>query len=133
VQRKRKEIRQGGLCSEKGKKSDGEGCMLQSLIFLFSAVEIPSFYDDPVPTNFLLISSSIESLILSLFNLVLGPKKSFESGLRTWAKILLAAGIPAFTLDFKHEYLELLILKSSNSKAKFIYMSQTTTLMKDSK
>jgi len=107
--------------------------MLQSLISLFGAVEIPSFYDDPVPTNFLLISSSIESLILSLFNLVLGPKKSFESGLRTWAKILLAAGIPAFTLDFKHEYLELLISKSSNSKAKFIYMSQTTTLMKDSK
>jgi hypothetical protein len=72
---KRKEIRQGGLCSKKGMKSDGEGCMLQSLISLFGAVEIPSFYDDPVPTNFLLISSSIESLILTLFNSVLGPKK----------------------------------------------------------
>ena len=75
--------------------------MLQSLISLFGAVEIPSFYSDPVPTNFLLISSSIESLILSLFNSVLGPKKSFESGLRTWAKILFAAGIPAFTLNIQ--------------------------------
>ena len=50
--------------------------MLQSLISLFGAVQIPSFYDDPVPTNFLLISSSIESLILSLFNSVFGPKKN---------------------------------------------------------
>jgi hypothetical protein len=75
--------------------------MLQSLIYLFGAVEIPSFYDDPVPTNFFLISSSVESIILSLFNSVLGPKKSFESGLRTWAKILFAAGIPAFTLNIQ--------------------------------
>jgi hypothetical protein len=30
---------------------------------------------------------------------------------------LLAAGFYVFTLDFKQEYLELLILKSSNSKA----------------
>jgi hypothetical protein len=30
---------------------------------------------------------------------------------------LLAAGFYVFTLDFKHEYLELLISKSSNSKA----------------
>jgi hypothetical protein len=37
--------------------------------------------------------------------------------LQTRAKILLAAGIPAFTLDFKQEYLELLISKLSNSKA----------------
>jgi hypothetical protein len=74
------------LCGEKGKKLDGEGCMLQSLIFLSGVVEFLSFYDDPVPTNFLLISSSIESLILALLNSILDPKKSFESGLRTWAK-----------------------------------------------
>jgi hypothetical protein len=30
---------------------------------------------------------------------------------------LLTAGFYVFTLDFKHEYLELLISKSSNSKA----------------
>jgi hypothetical protein len=38
----------------KGKKSDGEGCMLQSLISLSGVVEFLSFSNDPVPLfNFL--------------------------------------------------------------------------------
>jgi hypothetical protein len=46
---------------------------------------------------------------------------------------LLAARFYVFTLDFKQEYLEFLISKSSNSKFKFIYVSWTTNLMKELK
>jgi hypothetical protein len=75
--------------------------MLQSLIFLIRCGKNPIIYDDPAPLSSFQYPSSIQSLILALFNLVLGPKKSFESGPRTWAKILFAAGIPAFTLDIQ--------------------------------
>jgi len=46
---------------------------------------------------------------------------------------LFAARFYVFTLDFKQEYLEFLISKSSNSKFKFIYVSWTTNLMKELK
>jgi hypothetical protein len=38
------------ICKEKGKKLDGYGCMLQSLIFLIRCGRNPIIYDDPAPS-----------------------------------------------------------------------------------
>jgi hypothetical protein len=62
--------------------------MLQSLIFLIWCGRNPIIYDDPAPLSSFQYPSSIKSLMLALFNSVLGPKKSFESGSRTWAEPL---------------------------------------------
>jgi hypothetical protein len=48
---------------------------LQSLIFLIWCAKNPVIYDDPAPLSSFQYPSSIQSLILTLFNSVLGPKK----------------------------------------------------------
>jgi hypothetical protein len=48
---------------------------LQSLIFLIRCGKNPIIYDDPAPLSSFQYPSSIQSLILSLFNSVLGKKK----------------------------------------------------------
>jgi hypothetical protein len=65
----------------------GSGACYKFLFFLFGVVEFSSFYDDSVPslaslnpTNILVISPSIKSLILALFNSVLGLKKILQIG-----------------------------------------------------
>jgi len=85
-------------------------CSYQKLLFpmnysctktwfsLFGVVEILSFMMIP-PLSSFQYPSSIQSLILALFDSVLGPKKSFKSVSRTWAKTLLAARNPFSTLD----------------------------------
>ena len=109
--------------------------MLQSLISLLGAVEIPSFYDDPVPTNFLLISSSIESLILSLFNSVLGPKKKiFWTRPANLGKNPSRGRNPYFHTRYSNgNILSFWYWNQAIQKPKFIYVSRTTTLMNDSK
>jgi hypothetical protein len=48
---------------------------LQSLIFLIQCSKNPVIYDDPTPLSSFQYPSSIQSLILTLFDSVLGPKK----------------------------------------------------------
>jgi hypothetical protein len=62
-----------GICREKRKKSDG-GCSCKVLFFLFGVVKILSFMMIR-PLSSFQYPSSIQSLILALFNSVLGPKK----------------------------------------------------------
>jgi len=50
--------------------------MLQSLIFLIRCGRNPVTYDDPAPLSSFQYPSLIKSLILALFNSVLGPKKN---------------------------------------------------------
>ena len=71
------------------------------MIFLIRCGRNLVIYDDPAPLSSFQYPSSIQSLILALFNSVLGPKKSFESIPRTWAKTLLAARNPFSTLDIQ--------------------------------
>ena len=107
---------------------------LQSLIFLIRCGKNPIIYDDPAPLSSFQYPSSIQSLILSLFNSVLGKKKSFESVPRTWAKILLAARNPCFHTRYSNgNILSFWYRNQAIQKPKFIYASRTTTLMKESK
>jgi len=69
---------------------------LQSLIFLIRCGKNPVIYDDPALLSSFQCLFSIQSLNLTLFDSILGPKKSFESVPRTWAKTLLAARNPYF-------------------------------------
>ena len=48
---------------------------LQSFIFLIRCDKNPVIYDDPAPLSSFQYPSSIQSLILALFDSVLGPKK----------------------------------------------------------
>ena len=50
--------------------------MLQSLIFLIRCGRNPVIYDDPGPLSSFQYPSSIKSLILALFNSVLGQKNN---------------------------------------------------------
>ena len=76
--------------------------MLQSLIFLIRCGRNPVIYDDPTPLSSFQYPSSIQSLISALFDSVLGPKKNPSNQSRELGqKIILAAGIPAFTLDIQ--------------------------------
>jgi hypothetical protein len=74
---------------------------LQSLIFLIWCGKNPVIYDDPSPLSNFQYPSSIQSLILTLFDSVLGPKKILQISPANLGYILLAAGIPAFTLDIQ--------------------------------
>jgi hypothetical protein len=108
--------------------------MLQSLIFLIRCGKNHVIYDDPAPLSSFQYPSLIQSLILALFDSVFGPKKSFESVPRTWAKILLAARNPYFHTRYSNRnILSFWYWNQAIQKPKFIYVSQTITLMKDSK
>jgi len=90
-----------GICREKRKEIRWR-VQLQSLIFLIWCGKNPVIYDDPAPLSNFQCPSSIKSLNLALFDSVLGPKKSFESVPRTWAKILLAVRTPAFNTRYSN-------------------------------
>jgi len=69
---------------EKKRKEIRWRVQLQSLIFLIRCGKNP--VNDPAPLSSFQCPSSIQSLNLAHFDSVLGPKKSFESVPRTWAK-----------------------------------------------
>jgi hypothetical protein len=73
-----------GIYSEKRKEIRWR-VQLQSLIFLIQCGKNPVIYDDPTPLSSFQYPFSIQSLILTFFDSVLGPKKSFESVPQTWA------------------------------------------------
>jgi hypothetical protein len=87
--------KQQEFAEKKGKKSDG-GCSCKVVFFLFGVVKIPSFMMIQPSSPAFNVFFSIQSLNLALFDSILGPKKSFESVPRTWAKTLLAARNPYF-------------------------------------
>ena len=75
---------------------------MQGLIFLIRRGKNHVIYDDPTPISSFQYHSSIQSLILTLFDSVLGPKKNpLNQSRELGQKIILAAGIPAFTLDIQ--------------------------------
>jgi hypothetical protein len=61
--------------TEKKRKEIRWRVQLQSLIFLICCGKYPVIYDDPAPLSSFQYPSSIQSLILALFDSVLGPKK----------------------------------------------------------
>jgi len=63
-----------GICSEKRKEIRWR-VQLQSLIFLIRCEKNLVIYDDLAPLSSFQYPSSIQSLILTLFDSVLGPKK----------------------------------------------------------
>jgi hypothetical protein len=63
-----------GICREKRKEIRWR-VQLQSLIFLIRCGKNPVIYDDLAPLSNFQYLSSIQSLILALFDSVLGPKK----------------------------------------------------------
>jgi len=108
---------------------------LQSPIFLIRCGKNPVIYDDPAPLSSFQCPSSIQSLNLAHFNSVLGPKKnpsnqSRELGQKSFSR----SGIPAFNTRYSNgNILSFWYWNQAIPKPKFIYASQTTTLMKDSK
>ena len=118
----------------KGKKSYGEGCMLQSLISLSDVIEFLSFYDDHVPKNLLLISCSIESFILALFNSIFGQKKNPSNQVYKLELNLSRCKILYFHIWYSNgNILSFWYWNQDIQKPKFIYTSRTTTFMKDLK
>ena len=89
MQQKRNEIRWGGVHAAKSYFLIR--CGRNPVIFMMIQFQPISFWFH-LQLNPLFYHFSIQSLV---------QKKSFESGLRTWAKILFAAGIPAFTLNIQ--------------------------------
>jgi hypothetical protein len=78
---------------EKKKKEIRWRVQLQSLIFLIRCGKNLVIYDDPAPLSSSQYPSSIQSLILTLFDSVLGPKKIL--------RISPATKFYAFTLDIQ--------------------------------
>jgi len=74
---------------------------LQSLIFLIRCGKNPVIYDDPTPLFSFQYPSSIQSLILTLFDSVLGPKKILQISPANLGYILPAAEFSALTLDIQ--------------------------------
>ena len=72
---------------------------LQNLIFLIRCGKNPVIYDDPTPLSSFQYPSSIQSLILALFNSVLGPKNILRISPANLSYILPMAEFSAFTLD----------------------------------
>jgi hypothetical protein len=64
-----------GICREKRKEIRWR-VQLQSLVFLILCGKNPVIYDDPAPLSSFQYPSSNQSLILALFDTVLGPKKN---------------------------------------------------------
>jgi len=89
-----------GICSEKRKEIRWR-VQLQSLIFLIRCGKNPVIYDDPAPLSSFQYPSSIQSLILTLFDSVLGPKKVLRISPANLGYILLATKFSVFTLDIQ--------------------------------
>jgi len=89
-----------GICSEKRKEIRWR-VQLQSLIFLIRCGKNPVIYDDPAPLSSFQYPSSIQSLILTLFDSVLGPKKFLRISPANLGYILPMTKFSAFTLDIQ--------------------------------
>jgi len=74
---------------------------LQGLIFLIRCGKNPVIYDDPTPLSSFQYHSSIQSLILTLFDSALGPKKILSISPANLGYILPAAEFSALTLDIQ--------------------------------
>jgi integral membrane sensor domain MASE1 len=74
---------------------------LQSLIFLIRCGKNLVIYDDPTPLSSFQYPFSIQSLILTLFDSVLGPKKIIRISLANLGYILHATEFSALTLDIQ--------------------------------
>jgi hypothetical protein len=71
------------------------------LFSLFGVVKNPIIYDDPTPLSSFQYHSSIQSLILTLFDSVLGPKKILRIFPANLGYILPATEFSALTLDIQ--------------------------------
>jgi hypothetical protein len=89
-----------GICREKRKEIRWR-VQLQSLIFLIRCGKNPVIYDDPTPLSSFQYHSSIQSLILTLFDSVLGPKEILRISPANLGYILPAAEFSALTLDIQ--------------------------------
>jgi len=74
---------------------------LQGPIFLIRCGKNPVIYDDPNPLSSFEYHSSIQSLILTLFDSVFGPKKILQINPANLGYILPAAEFSALTLDIQ--------------------------------
>jgi len=116
---------------KKERNQMGKGACCKVLFSLFGVVKNHVIYDDPAPLSSFQYPSLIKSLILALFDSVLGKKKSFESVPWTWAKPFLRQD---FLLSHSNgNILSLWYWNQAIQKPKFIYASRTTTLMKELK
>ena len=96
---------------------------MQGLIFLIRCGKNPVIYDDPTPLSSFQYHSSIQSLILTLFDSVLGPKKILRISPANLGYILPAAEFSALTLDIQMGIswasdIEIKWFKSSNSSTR---------------
>jgi hypothetical protein len=89
-----------GICREKRKEIRWR-VQLQGLIFLIQCGKNPVIYDDPTPLSSFQYHSSIQSLILTLFDSVLGPKTILRISPANLGYILLAVEFSALTLDIQ--------------------------------
>jgi hypothetical protein len=89
-----------GICREKRKEIRWR-VQLQSLIFLIRCGKNPVIYDDPTPLSSFQYHSSIQSLILTLFDSVLGPKEILRISPANLGYILPAAEFSTLTLDIQ--------------------------------
>jgi len=77
--------------------------LLQGPIFLIRCGKNPVIYDDPTPLSSFQCPSSIQSLILALFDSVLGPKKILRiSPANSGKKPFSRPGIPAFNTRYSN-------------------------------
>jgi hypothetical protein len=88
---------------EKKRKEISWRMQLQVLIFLIRCGKNLVIYDDLTPLSSFQYHSSIQSLILTLFDSVLGPKKILRISPANLGYILLTAEFYALTLDIQME------------------------------
>jgi len=120
---------------EKKRKEIRWTVQLQSPIFLIRCGKNPVIYDDPAPLSSYQCPSSIQSLNLAHFDSVLGPKKILWISPANLGKNL-SCGQESLlsTLDIQTGISWAFDIEIQRFKRpKFIYVSRTTTLMKDSK
>jgi hypothetical protein len=96
---------------------------LQVFIFLIRYGKNLVIYDDLTPLSSFQYHSSIQSLILTLFDSVLGPKKILRISPANLGYILLAAEFYALTLDIQigiswASDIEINLFKSPNSSTR---------------
>jgi len=104
------------------------------MIFLILCDRNPVIYDDPAPLSSFQNPYSIKSLILALFNSVLGPNKIPRIRLANLGKNLSRGKNPYFHTKYSNgNILSFWYWNQVIQKPKFIYVSRTTTFIKDSK
>jgi len=111
----------------------GKGAYCKVLFSLFGVVKNPVIYDDPTPLSNFQYPSSIQSLILVLFDSVLGPKKILRIKPANLGKNPSRGRNPCFHTRYSNgNILSFWYRNRAIQKPKFIYASRTTTLMKES-